>query len=158
MAQARRGTTSAGVSAFTALVAVLLAPATALAWTFTPLPVCTLAHDEPGVSVRITFDPSRPQAYAIAVTRRGGNWTTEPRFSILFDGAYPLTISTDRLTIGDDLTSITVSDTGFGNVLDGLEFNTRATARQGDVSVPFDLTGAAPEVRRFRACRPAPGV
>ncbi|MFN0114478.1 MAG: hypothetical protein ACKVPY_07370 [Paracoccaceae bacterium] len=142
----------------TALLGLFLLASSATAWEFTPNPVCTLFHDEPAVSVRITFDPSKPEPYRIAVTRRGATWPLMPVFSIRFHGARPLTITTDRLSIEDDSTTVSVSDTGFGNVLDGLEFNTGATAFMDGAEVPFALTGVAEAVEKFRRCPDVPGV
>jgi hypothetical protein len=51
-----------------------------------------------------------------------------------------------------------VSDRGFGNVLDGLEFNQVALAATGDRVVSIDLDGAAPEVAAFRACITTPSA
>jgi hypothetical protein len=47
---------------------------------------------------------------------------------------------------------VTVKDSGFGNVLDGLEFNNTATAILGNEAVTFGLENAGPAVRAFRAC------
>lgn len=44
-----------------------------------------------------------------------------------------------------------MTDRGFGNVLDGLEFNETATALLGDQAVVLSLEGAAPAVQSFRA-------
>ena len=75
-----------------------------------------------------------------------------PIFAIRFDGPRGLTISTDRHVILDDGATLTVTDRGFGNVLNGLEFNDTATALLGDRAVAFALDGAGPAVRAFRAC------
>jgi hypothetical protein len=79
-------------------------------------------------------------------------WPGSPAFGIRFEGARTLAIGTDRHRLSDDGRTLTVTDTGFGNVLDGLEFNATATATAGGVSVALDLTGAADPVRAFRAC------
>ena len=49
-----------------------------------------------------------------------------------------------------------MTDRGFGNVLNGLEFNDTAIAIAGETRVPFSLAGAAPEIQAFRACTDAP--
>jgi hypothetical protein len=49
-----------------------------------------------------------------------------------------------------------VTDTGFDNVLNGLEFNNTATALAGTTAIPFLLDGVAPEMKAFRACVAAP--
>lgn len=138
-------------------LALLLLASPAAAWDFTPVPVCTLSHEAPGLSVRVTFDPAQPQPYAIALTRTDG-WPATPAFAIRFDGPAGMTITTDRHTLSPDGRTLTVSDTGFGNVLDGLEFNTSATATAGPAAAPLDLTAAAPAVRDFRSCLTAPTV
>ncbi|MBO6707236.1 MAG: hypothetical protein JJ912_14180, partial [Roseitalea sp.] len=69
-----------------------------------------------------------------------------------FDGPIGLTITTDRHIASDEGRSLTVTDSGFGNVLNGLEFNHTATALLGDRAVPVSLDGAAPAVQDFRAC------
>jgi len=63
-----------------------------------------------------------------------------------------LTIGTDRHRLSPDGQTLTVTDTGFGNVLDGLAFNRMATALAAETAVPFDLTGARPAVEAVRAC------
>lgn len=84
--------------------------------------------------------------------RRNDPWPTVPVFALRFDGARRSQIATERHTTNDAGTSLTVTDHGFGNVLDGLEFNDTATAKIGDVALTIPLTGAAPEVRKFREC------
>ena len=44
---------------------------------------------------------------------------------------------------------MTVKDSGFGNVLGGLEFNNTATAILGNEAVTFGLENAGPAVRAF---------
>ena len=135
----------------TVLITLLLA-LPAHAWEFQPSPICTLSHTEASDQVVVTYDHATG-LYAIAVTTAAG-WPNAPAFSIRFDGARPNTISTARHeTAGRTLT---VSDVGFGNVLDGLEFNATATAFTQTAAVTVSLTGAAPEVRKFRACATAP--
>lgn len=122
------------------------------AWEFTPTPICTLSHVEAAAQVEVTYDHTT-RLYAIAVTSAGG-WPSAPAFSIRFDGEQPGTISTTRHQTNQD--TLTVSDVGFGNVLDGLEFNSTATAFTQTAAVTVSLTGAAPEVQKFRACVSAP--
>lgn len=129
----------------------------AYAWEFTAAPVCTLTHETPEASVTVTWDPRRAEPYAIAVTRTAP-WTGFPVFAMRFDGPRGNTIMTDRHATGDDGRTVTVTDRGFGNVLDGLEFNETATAVLGDQSVPFPLDDAAEPVRAFRACAEAATV
>ncbi len=138
-----------------ALICLIANPATA--WEISALPVCTLSHTEGDTSLTVTYDPAAPQPYAIQVAS-ATVWAEAPVFAMRFDGPAGLTISTDRHQIAPDGQSVTVRDQGFGNVLDGLEFNSRATAILGDQVVGFSLNGAAPEVQKFRACTSAPTV
>ena len=135
-------------AALVATAALTLAT-NAHAWQVTADPVCTLSHDSGAASVTVTYDPRLTQPYTIRLARPGG-WPAGPVFAIRFDGPRGLTISTTRHT--RDQGALSVSDTGFGNVLNGLEFNTTATAGTGDAEVAISLDGAAPAVRAFRAC------
>ncbi|MCP4819299.1 MAG: excinuclease ABC subunit B, partial [Shimia sp.] len=45
-----------------------------------------------------------------------------------------------------------VADSGFSNVLDGLQFNAMALAGTQSQGEAIDLTGAAAEVAKFRDC------
>jgi hypothetical protein len=137
-----------------ALVLMFLA-SPAAAWEFTPVPVCTLTHEMADASVTVTYDPRQPEAYAIRIDR-AAPWPVAPVFSIDFAGPRALAISTTRHRLSDDGTALTARDEGFGNVLDGLEFNTTATAILGEARVPFPLDGAARPVQDFRACTEAP--
>ena len=134
-----------------ALALPLLLAGPAAAWEFSPVPVCTLSHESAEGAVAVTWDPGRPEPYAITVTRAGA-WSPGPVFAIRFDGPRALAIQTDRHAISEDGGALTVTDRGFGNVLDGLEFNGRATAMLGAAEVGFSLEGAAGPVRAFRAC------
>ena len=129
----------------------------AQAWEFTASPVCTLSHETPEASVTVTWDPRRAEPYAIAVTRTAP-WAGAPVFAMRFDGARGNMIVTDRHVTGDGGRTLTVTDRGFGNVLDGLEFNETATAVLGDQSAPFPLDDAGGPVRAFRACAEAAAV
>jgi hypothetical protein len=133
-----------------ALIALLLATP-AQAWDFTPTPVCTILNDTPDLSIRVTYDPSRPQPYAITLTRPDP-WPASDTFGLRFDGPAPLTIGTARHRLSADGRTLSVTDTGFGNVLDGLARNATATAVAGATEIPFDLAGARPAVEAFRAC------
>lgn len=113
--------------------------------------VCTLEHRTAEAEVRLTHDPSLP-LYTISITR-SLPWPEAPVFAIRFEGARGLTISTARHVLDEGGRRLTVTDRGFGNVLDGLQFNGRALAIAGDAVVALDLAGAAPEVALFRDCR-----
>ncbi|MEO0744032.1 MAG: hypothetical protein AAFY49_01670 [Pseudomonadota bacterium] len=130
---------------------LLLLAAPAHAWEFSPTPICTLTHAEGTADMTVTYDHAT-QLYAIAVTSAEG-WPGAPAFSIRFDGAQPNTISTTRHST--DANTLTVTDSGFGNVLDGLEFNSTATAFTQTAAVTMSLDGAAGPVQQFRACASA---
>lgn len=139
------------------LIALLLLAFPARAWDFTPIPICTIAEDTPHLSIRVTYDPSQPQPYAISLTRPDP-WPATETFGLSFNGPAAMTIGTSRHQLSADGRTLTVSDTGFGNVLDGLAFNGTATALAGTTSVPFDLSGARPAVEAFRACGEVPSA
>lgn len=133
----------------------VLAGMPAQAWEFSPSPICTLSHEEAGASVRITHDPRETQAYAITV-RNPASWPSGPVFAMRFEGGAGRTIFTDRHRMLDDGGAVHVTDSGFGNLLDGLESNARVTAMLGESTLAFSLAGAAEPVQRFRACAMAP--
>ncbi|MEJ6390567.1 hypothetical protein V8J83_13725 [Gymnodinialimonas sp. 2307UL20-7] len=116
--------------------------------------LCTLTHDEDAVSVRLTFDPTVP-LYTITLTAQDP-WPISPEFAMQFNGSQPLTIRTGRHVLSPDRLSLSVSDRGFGNVLDGLQFNATAQGLSGPASVAISLDGAAPEVAAFRSCGQVP--
>jgi hypothetical protein len=138
---------------FAAALSLFASPAGA--WEFSSDPICTLRHEEGEAQVTVTHDPRRADPYAIAVTTTSP-WPDDRIFSMRFDGEQGLTITTDRQNLSEDRKTLTVTDKGFGNVLNGLEFNTTATAIVGDTAIAFALDGAAPEVQSFRACVAAP--
>ncbi len=132
------------------LIPVLLLLATPLhAWEFSPTPVCTLTDAKSGTV--LTYDGA---VYDITLTRPGG-WPLADVFAIRFAPVGP-TISTSRHQVEGD--TLRVEDRGFGNVLNGLELNTTATALTGDAALTIDLTGAAAPTRAFRACTPGPAI
>ena len=135
------------------LAALLLFPLPAAAWeAYTDGPVCVLAHGTETSRTEVTHDPRRALPYAIDITLIGTTWTEGDTFAIRFEGPRDLTISTDRHQLSDDQSSLSVADTGFGNVLNGIEFNDTARALLAGQSVAITLTNAAPAVRRFRDC------
>ncbi|MEM1343583.1 MAG: hypothetical protein AAGI34_03255 [Pseudomonadota bacterium] len=137
-------------------VLLCLAVSPAWAWEFTPSPICTLSHDWEASSVRVTYDPRVPE-YAIAL-KRAVPWPEDGAFTIRFEGPQGLTISTSRHQLSEGGAVLTVTDRGFGNVLDGLQFNRTAIARTGSAALSVPLEGAAPAVEAFRACATAPVV
>ncbi|ABG30897.1 hypothetical protein CEP88_16220 [Roseobacter denitrificans] len=126
------------------------------AWEFTPGLPCLLNHEEGGAAVALTYDPTAP-LYTISITT-AEPWPVAPNFSMRFDGPSGLMISTDRQTFSADRRTLTVTDRGFGNVLNGLQFNESATATLGAATVRFSLSDAAEPVSDFRQCRASPGV
>lgn len=139
------------------LLSLLLLATPARAWDFTPTPVCTILHDTPMLSIRVTYDPARPQPYAITLTRPDP-WPVTDLFGLGFNGSAAMTIGADRHQLSPDARTLGVTDKGLGNVLDGLAFNATATALAGTTVVPFDLTGARPAVEAFRACATVPSA
>jgi hypothetical protein len=126
------------------------------AWEVTIGPTCTLTHEMDSGVVRLTYDPRIPE-YSITVTRSAMPWAADaPMFAMRFDGPNSGMITTDRHVLSDGGTSLTVTDRGFGNVLDGLQFNNVATALLGNTAVVIPLANAAEPVARFRACAALP--
>lgn len=132
------------------LLCLCLLATSAQAWETRSEAICVLEHSEDTADVRLTYDP-RSKVYSIAITPSKA-WRNYPVFAIRFEGPRSLTISTGRHTFNADGTTLAVSDSGFGNVLNGLEFNNTATALLGDQTVKVSLQDAAPAVQEFRAC------
>lgn len=132
------------------LIPLIFLASPAAAWDFTPTPICTLTHQEAAGQVVVTYDASIPE-YTITLTRTDP-WPEAPFFGMSFVGQRGGSIGTDRHTLSEDGRSLTVKDSGFGNVLDGLEFNDTALGTSGDATLTFSLDGAAPAVAAFRAC------
>jgi hypothetical protein len=139
------------------LIALLLLATPALAWDFTATPACTILNDTPTLQVRVTYDPSLPEPYAITLTRPDP-WPMSDTFGLSFNGPAEMTIGTSRHQLSNEGRTLTVTDTGFGNVLDGLAYNVTATALAGETAVPFDLTGARTAVEAFKACGVVPSA
>jgi len=138
-----------------ALILVLL-PVQATAWEASINgPLCVLTHATEALDIRLTYDPGGP-LYTITLTREEAPWPAAPAFALQFAGPRPNLITTDRHVT--DGASLSVADRGFGNVLDGLQFNDTATALTGDAAVSFPLGDAAPAVAAFRACIATPSA
>jgi hypothetical protein len=150
-----RMTKASPILAALALALPLAAPSAA--WEASVGAVCTLTHETESASLRLTYDPALPE-YTITVTLKGAVWPDAPVFAMRFDGARPNTIATDRQVLSEGGTALTVTDRGFGNVLDGLQFNETATAFSGDTAVTVPLAGASGPVQAFRDCAPMPAV
>jgi hypothetical protein len=123
----------------------------AAAWEFSPSPVCTLSDTSADGTIVVTYDASLPE-YSVTITLPEGTWSDDPGFAMTFAGNRPISIETDRHRISPDGRSLTVTDSGFGNVLNGLEFNQRAYATSGDTTVGVSLDGIGPAMKAFRAC------
>ncbi|MEM7520607.1 MAG: hypothetical protein AAF307_06170 [Pseudomonadota bacterium] len=128
----------------------LLVASPGAAWEFTPGVPCLLNHTQSDVTVALTYDPTGP-LYSIAITRPAP-FDAAAVFSMQFSGEAVQSISTNRHEMSNGNRTITVTDIGFGNVLDGLQFNETALAILGSQSVAVDLSGAAAPVAAFRAC------
>ena len=134
------------------LAALLALLATTVgAWEFRADPICTIEHENSGGQVTVTFDPLS-RLYGIDLTLAEGQWPDAPAFGILFAGGNQIQIGTDRHQLLEDGATLRVTDEGFGNVLDGLEFNLRAFAKTGGQIFVFELMEAAPAVQAFRDC------
>ncbi len=138
------------------LICLLALTGPATAWEFTPGLPCLLTHETPQAEITLTYDPRIP-LYTVTI-RQNAPLPEAPVFSMRFDGPAGLTISTDRHGLSTDSHAVTVSDRGFGNVLNGLQFNDTATALLGDRAITFPLEGAADPVAAFRLCNPQAGV
>lgn len=131
------------------LLCLLATPVSA--WEFSATPICTLTHTASAGDVTVTYDPIT-EDYAIALRLRSSTWPDSPTFGMTFLGSDPRQIGTSRHELSEDRTVLTVRDRGFGNVLDGLEFNSVAVAQAGDLGFEFQLLGAADPVAQFREC------
>ena len=118
------------------------------------MPLCTMTQAEPDARAVVTFDATLPE-YAISITLTDRVWDVSPVFTIAFVGSAGLTISTGAHVLTDGGATLTVRDRGFGNVLNGLQFNATARAISGLTQVDIDLSDAAQVVEQFREC-PSP--
>ncbi len=140
------------------LIFLLLAllPFQAQAWTFTPGQICRLTHETPDAKIELTYDPAKP-LYSVTISRAAPLPNVEP-FTMRFIGAAGRVISTRSHTFNDEKTAVTAQDQGFGNVLDGLQFNNTAEAILGTTTIQFPLDGAAEPTAQFRKCETSAGV
>jgi hypothetical protein len=133
------------------ILALALLPLPAAAWEFSPDPMCTLTHQAEDAEIAITYDSAVPQ-YTLFITLRSGEWPDAAGFQMIFGGGRDVTIGTTLHSLSADSATLTVRDSGFGNVLDGLEFNDTVVSTSGATTVIADLSDAAPAVQAFRAC------
>ncbi len=138
------------------LFALALMTTSAFAWEAgTDGHICTLSH-RGDTQVHLTYDPNIPE-YAITLTSEAG-WPIAPVLGIRFDGPAMNYITTDRHELSADGYALSVRDRGFGNVLDGLQYNLRLIAMTGSTARIVELEGAAPAVADFRTCTEAPSA
>lgn len=139
-----------------ALFFLLLTASAAGAWEFTPGLPCRLTHQTPQVQVALTYDPTQP-LYSITLTQQTP-WPEAAVFTLQFTGPAGLTISSSRHRFSDNGRAVTVTDNGFGNVLNGLQFNDTVTVLLGEDVLSIPLTGASNPVDRFRRCEATAGA
>ena len=133
------------------LILALTLAVPAHAWEATVGEICTLSHDTEAAQIFLTYDPSKP-LYTLTITRKDTPWRPSEWFAMRFTGGREITISTQRHALSDNGQTLQVADSGFGNVLDGLALNTTARSFTAHQQVTLPLTGAAPEVQKFRDC------
>lgn len=138
-----------------AVAGLMLLGSPAAAWDFTETNVCTVTHAGPEMAVELTFDPARA-LYTIALTRPDAPWPQSPNFQLRFDGPRSLIIGTDRHQMDDQQRTLSVSDSGFGNVLDGIQFNNAMTALIGNETVSLSTDASASAMEAFRDCPSTP--
>jgi hypothetical protein len=134
--------------------AVLSLPAQA--WEFTPGTPCLLRHQTDEIAVELTYDPSIP-VYTILLTQ-SQIFENATVFAMQFQGQAPISISTGQHVYSNTGKTVTVTDSGFGNVLNGLQFNQMAIATLGSQRIAIPLIDAADAVAAFRACDVIPAV
>lgn len=140
------------------IAAVLLCAfgSAAQAWEFTPGTPCILTHETDSLAIELTYDPGAP-LYTISLTQTIA-FVSAPLFTMQFGSQLPITISTDQHVLSNEGRTLTVTDRGFGNVLNGLQFNSAAIAALGPQSFNIPLLEAADPVAQFRACDVVPAA
>lgn len=139
-----------------ALILALL-PLPAAAWEFSPDPICTLSHENELAAFRITHD-AQEGIYRLDIRRKNGAWAGSPTFGIDFAGDMPMRIGTARHRLSGDRQTLSVTDRGFSNVLNGLEFNRGARAFTRTQSVSLRTDGITAPMKAFRACPAEPAA
>lgn len=100
----------------------------------------------------VSYDPLATPPYRITVTLAEGAWPRTSPYAIRFEGPNGFAITTDRHRFSEDGSAVIAEDTGFGNVLRGLEGNFIAAPVLGAVALPVPLAGAEAAVAQFRDC------
>ena len=136
------------------LIPFLFLASPATAWEATTTPICTLTHETTEAHIHLTYNPSKP-LYTLAITQKSAPWQPTPWFAMRFIGPNEIMISTPEHALSNNNQTLNVADSGFGNVLDGLQYNATALAFTEAQTVTIPLDGAAPEVEKFRACTAA---
>lgn len=138
----------------TALIAAIATASAAGAWEFTPGTPCILAYETDNAEVELTYDPTEP-LYTISLTQSTA-FPIESIFEMQFLGSRSISIATNQHKLSNAGRTLTVTDHGFGNVLDGLQFNDTAIATLGNQVIELPLKDAAGPVARFRECDEQP--
>ncbi len=143
------------ITHFIAVVLSLLGSSANIgAWTFTPSPICTVEHQTELIELELTYNHASG-VYALKLTKPELTWDASRKFSMRFEGSKPIFISTTNHEFSSDMKSLIASDSGFGNVIDGLQFNTLAAAITDNERIFIPLTGAEPKIDAFRNCAEA---
>lgn len=133
-------------------LALTLVTTPAFAWDFTSGAVCTLSDATDTAQIVLTYDPALPR-YTLSVTRETA-WPTGGVFTMAFADTRPALIQTSRYVVSEDGLTLSVADSGFGNVLNGLEFGGTIRAAVGDVDADFTSNDIAAPMAAFRTCEP----
>lgn len=117
------------------------------AWEFSPSPICTVTDNGSDTDLELTYDGA---LYTLKLTLPEG-WANAEIFAIRFAPNGPFIQTTRHQITGKTLS---VSDTGFGNVLTGLQNNVTAQAILGETIYEIALDGAFDPVEQFKNCEP----
>ena len=128
-----------------------LFPLPAAAWEFSPDPICTLSHQTEALEMVITHDTVERQ-YTLSIRLKDMVWVPSPTFGVTYSGSQPISIGTTQHRLSKDRQTLSVGDSGFDNVLNGLEFNHTATATTQSQQVSVRTRGIAKPLAAFRAC------
>jgi hypothetical protein len=131
-------------------LALTLLTSPAFAWDFTSGAVCTLSDATDTAEIVLTYDPALPR-YTLSITTDAA-WPVDGTFSMTFANTRPAVIRTDRQTLSQDGMTLSVADSGFGNVLNGLEFGGQIRAAVGDRAVDISSDGIKGPMGAFKAC------
>ena len=135
-----------GVVALT-LTAFFALNSAAQAWEFSPTPICTVTDEGSDTALKLTYDGA---LYALHLTHPEG-WGDADIFAMRFLPSGPFIQTTRHQITGNTLS---VVDSGFGNVLTGLQINQIAQVILGDIKRNITLNGAEAVVEEFRRCKP----